>query len=250
MPPKPGSGANQHTVGLSRGRPHLEGESSLPVRSDDPKSPPWKHSAFRELERTVPPEELYGSLAASSDPRCQTLMALMSDVRFREDSLPVLARRAALSYAEVLRIITSHRLGQGLLAMSTHVPAVLEDAGIDAKAKLVPCRQCQGSGKLAAETIKAEDGEITVGVEAACWVCEGAGKLRKPGDTDARKIVFETMGLTGKGSAVNVNVATTVQMPSVEDDMTAAQKIIDMPAEAAGPAAGPDARSDAAEPSR
>lgn len=235
MPAKPGSGANQHSVGLSRGRPRLEGESSLPVRSDDPKSPPWKHTAFRQLEESLPREELYGSLAAAADPRCATLLALLTDRELGKMTLPTLARRAGLAYAELLRLITAYRLDRGLLAMSAHVPQVLEDAAIDAKAKLVPCRQCQGTGKLASESIKQTDGEITVGVETDCWVCEGTGKIRKSGDSDARELVFETLGLTGKSRGINVNVNTAVTMPTVEDDMTAAQRIIDQPAVVVAP---------------
>jgi DnaJ-class molecular chaperone len=105
--------------------------------------------------------------------------------------------------------------------MSKHMPKVLEDTAIDAKSRFDVCRTCRGTGEII-------DGKKDTYVK--CWKCSGKGKIRKPGDTDARKLVFESAGLTNKSRpAVNVNVgAGAGAVPPVESDMQGIDRILDI----------------------
>ena len=232
-------GRNQHSVI----QPHLR------------HSPPRKDVVFRRLEASVPREQMATILETSGDTRAAELCRLLlsPEPLNRRCSLPELARRAGMSYADVLRAVTVYRVDEGLLRMSAHVPEVLEDVAVDAKSKLVVCPECKGDGFRAKEVIPApdhsEDGDGEDGaqdslhdsvVAVPCFVCDGTGKLRKAGDTDARKLMFETLGLTNKsrGSFVNVNVGAAA-IPSVEDEMTRATKILEAPRPELPPASAP-----------
>lgn len=188
------------------------------------------NTALARIEKSVPKAELERLLDQSDDPRAHHLVSLMFDISLKNVKLPELARRAGLQYSEVLRMITLGRLGDGALAMSEHAPQVMEDVAIDAKSRIVECPTCGGSGEVSS-VVKGEkeDEEEEPSVETSvCGTCDGSGKLRKIGDIDARKLMFETLGLTnkGKGAMVNVNV-NGAGLATVEDDLDTAQKVID-----------------------
>lgn len=193
---------------------------------------------MRRLDTLVARPELVGLLETSDDPRYQKLAALLLDPIHRGKTLATIARKVDIGYPDLLRFITSARLAEGVLQMSAHVPQVLEDVAIDAKSRIVTCPACEGKKVIAvkrnseADEDGGPDGEPTV---KQCPTCEGTGKLRKLGDADARSLVFETFGLTGKGKGgviVNVN-QQSAGVPSMEDELDRATKLLDMPAQAA-----------------
>ena len=188
---------------------------------------------MRRLDAIVGRPELVGLLDTSDDSRYQKLAALLCDPAHRGKTLATIARKVDISYPDLLRFITSARLGEGVLKMSAHVPQVLEDVAIDAKSRMVVCPQCKGTKQIPVERDPSADEDTPVDgpTVVQCHVCEGKGKLRRSGDADARSLVFETFGLTGKGKGgvvVNVNAASS-GVPSVEDEMDRAAKIIDAP---------------------
>lgn len=200
----------------------VTGESKLATRT----SPPRKDRIFRRLEASVPRAELTEALAAAgtSDEKAEMLMMMLMDPAFKRSSLPMLAKQCGLSYAAVLKIITNHRIDQGILKMSAHAPQVLEDIAIDAKSRLVPCPACKGVGTI----VKAKDKEGgPIDVET-CWSCEGEGKLRKVGDADARKLLMETMGLTGKKGPLVVQQFNNGSAPTMDEAVSSVSEIIDV----------------------
>jgi hypothetical protein len=221
------------------------------------KSPPRKDKIFRRLEATVPREELLSALAAaSSDQRARTLFEMMLDPAFRTHSLPKLAKDVGLRYTDVLKLVRDYKLDQGLLAMASHLPQVMEDVAIDAKSKMVKCPACKGDGRIVV-TEQIEDPEsekkrvIVVPkldengavVTEHCFTCDGEGKLRQTGDSDARKLLFESMKLTGQRAPLvaqqfNLGAAGTMEddVERVQDALTvkpaAPADVIDVVAEA------------------
>jgi hypothetical protein len=194
-------------------------------------SPPRKDKVFRRLEASVPREEWLASCEASSDERAQALLARLLDPSCRKHSLPQLAKEVGLTYPQVLKLVTNYRLDQGLLRMSAHVPQVLEDVAIDSESKLIACPACQGSGQL--ETVDRKTGEITD--TKACWSCDATGKLRKVGDADSRKLMLETLGLTGRRGPMIAQQFINAGGQSVEDALDTVASVLDVKAEVPTP---------------
>lgn len=159
------------------------------------KSPPRKDYAFRRLERSVPREEWLAACQASSNEKVQTFLRNLTDPFDRKKSLPQLASEAGLTYAQVLVLIREYHIDQGFLAMSKHVPRVMEDVAIDAQSTMVPCPTCQGESQL--RTFDQKTGAVNG--SKPCWCCDGTGKLRKVGDPDARKLMFKSLKLVNDG---------------------------------------------------
>jgi hypothetical protein len=195
------------------------------VKAVPRKSEPRKNVVFRRLEASVPRDEWAAAFeAASSDERVQNLLGRFLDPSIGKRSLPQLAKEVGLTYPQVLKLITQYRLDQGLLKMSAHVPKVLDDIGIDAQSTQVPCPTCQGEKVL--RTIDRKTGEVTD--ERACWCCDGTGKLRKVGDADSRKLMFETLQLTGRRGPLVAQQFINAGGQSPEDALETVSQVLDV----------------------
>jgi hypothetical protein len=207
------------------------------------KSPPRKDSVFRRLEESVPREEMLAILGASADERAQVLLMKMMDPSCRKHSLPHLASLVGLSYPQVLQMITKFRLDEGMLRMSAHVPQVMEDVAVDAQSKEVTCGSCKGFKNAdgiavipVVETIDDPESKKRVVVQRVdgagnlmwerCLVCDGVGTLRKIGDADSRKLLFETLKLTGRTAPLVVQQFNGAG-GSMEDAVAATHQILD-----------------------
>jgi hypothetical protein len=206
------------------------------------KSPPRKDKVFRRLEQSVPREEWLQALEAAGDERAQHLMARMMDPSFAKHSLPQLAKDSGLTYPQLLKLITQHRLDQGLLRMSSHIPQVLEDVAVDSQSTMVPCPGCMGEGKLYDRVQETDDaGQLVYDpttkkplmktVESKCWSCDGVGKLRKIGDADSRKLMFDTLQLTGRKGPLVAQQFINAGGQSVEDALDTVASVLDVKVE-------------------
>jgi hypothetical protein len=208
------------------------------------KGKPYTDKVFRRLEASVPREELERAMDAAPDERAQQLLMRLMDPAFRKHSLPKLAKDVGLTYPQVLHYIQRYRLDEGLLKMSAHVPQVLEDVAIDSKSKEVTCPNCEGS-KVVAVTEIVEDPDTKKkvvlqklddegrGVWKKCLVCDGAGTIRQVGDTDSRKLLFETMKLTGNRGPLVAIQQNMGGAPTMEDSMASVRDVLDVKAEPA-----------------
>lgn len=211
------------------GRKAVKDPSTGELKMVPRKSPPRKDIVFRRLEQSVPREEWLQALETSGDERANHLMMRMMDPAFSKHSLPKLARDVGLTYPQVLKLITQHRLDQGLLRMSAHVPQVLEDVAVDAQSTLVPCPACQGKKVL--REMDRKTGEVLS--EKTCWSCDGKGKLRKIGDADSRKLMLDTLGLTGRKGPLIAQQFVNAGGQTVEDTLDQAAQVLDVKVEPA-----------------
>lgn len=189
-----------------------------------------KESSYRRLETSLPRNEMIQVLQPSADPRVQQLleMLLSSNPEVMKLSLPNIAAQCRLSYAELVREIAKGRVTEGVLRMSKHIPKVLEDTALDARSKNDICDACSGTGQVIENRPQYKKSDDVTWTD--CAKCNGKGKIRRPGNTEARKLVFEAAGLTNKrGPAVNVNVRNGGgNMPSVESEMSSLDRILDI----------------------
>jgi hypothetical protein len=138
------------------------------------------------------------ALSASDDPRAEALLGMFSDKAFAGHSLSAMRIRAGLSVADIVELFRNQKVMEATIGLAARAPQLLSDLADDAMSKDQPCRTCRGFGSILAPD--SEQGTLP------CPPCSGRGTVRVPGDTDARKIVFEVLGMAGKkGPMVQVN---------------------------------------------
>lgn len=155
--------------------------------------------AADNLERLLPRDEMLEALAHSSHPMARTMASYLLDPEHAGKSLWMLCQLAELSPMQLLVAFRDYRLAEGLVRIANRAPKILEDVARDAESARIPCPQCYGDAVVAGVD----------GADIPCVACFGTGELVRPGDKDARGLIFETMGLT-KGGGLSINNNTTV----------------------------------------
>lgn len=166
------------------------------------------------LARAIDRPELATILEGASvaDPRIEKMFNMMFDPAHSNKKLATMARECGLSYTELTDVIKKHRLAEGIVRMSEHVPQILTDVAEDAKNKSEFCPKCQGIGTVVdprppaikkgedvADFMDKNDPRIdeSAPIPMTCPQCKGLGEVVKQGDQGARKLVFDSLGLTG-----------------------------------------------------
>jgi hypothetical protein len=147
---------------------------------------------------------------ADNHSRIELFMAMMHDPAHASKKLATMARECGLSYTQMADMIRKHRLSEGIIRMTEHVPQVMEDVARESLSSTAVCEKCEGEGSVLKPvqkktTVNGETVTITEVAPQKCKHCDGEGTVYKAGSAAARKILFETMGLTGKAPMVNVN---------------------------------------------
>lgn len=193
-----------------------------------------KDKLFRRLERLMG-QDTIAALVHSGDDKLVELANYLLDPSFRASSLPRLAERAGVKYAAVLDAFRRYKHDEAMVTAARHLPKVMEDTAIDAQSRREQCWVCpDGSGKvMKRERVpNPEYGSpdhpdvaefVDVDVERTCANCYGHGWVRISGDPDARKLVLEAVGITGKRGPVVAQQFNYGSLPSPEDDL----KVID-----------------------
>lgn len=160
-----------------------------------------------DIESVVPAEELEAIFdqRAVTDDRYRVAIELFMTPPGA--GMPVMRLRTALKKAglspiEAMEAITQHRLALGLLKMSEHMPAIMEDVAIDARSADETCLTCSGEGQLDHATGKGDQATVT---RIVCRDCRGHGTIRIKGDTENRKLAMEITGMSRKGAGVVIN---------------------------------------------
>lgn len=120
----------------------------------------------------------------------------LHDPNFSRFSFPMMLRKFNISLHEIQSIYTDGKRQLGLLKMSSALPQVMEDVSEDAKSQMVLCPRCDGDKVEIIVDARNDKGKVTKSHEQTCRVCEGAGKVKVPGDKHARDLMFESMKLT------------------------------------------------------
>lgn len=169
-------------------------------------------------------------LLTHPDPRVIELVNHLRDPRFDSTSVVTICQKVGLQYPQLVKIFKDVKMTQGLIRMYDHVPQVMEDVAIDAQSSLIPCRECEGVGHITLkEPVHDLDDPTKIASydirEKECLNCEGVGKVRKMGDQDSRKMVFEAIGLVSKrGPTVNIQNNNGGGNDQMEDILAAMSK--------------------------
>lgn len=147
------------------------------------------------LNKVIPRLELATALDIAGG---QDEAALAKLLRSTGDSsrlnISTLASNLGIPYRRVVECYRDMKRLEGIVAVASRLPKVMEDVAADAESRLVTCASCEGTGRI---TIKRDDQSFPVETKL-CIPCEGVGKVIKSGDAVARKQVLEIMELTGK----------------------------------------------------
>lgn len=150
----------------------------------------------RLMEEPEQREQLAKVFVQSSDPRFQSLARMATQPVFAHISFAKLAEQNALNIHMISDEYKRIMLSEGFMRSAQHLPKLMEQATAEALSTEETCPSCEGLGKI-----------IKRGRESRCKRCNGKRVIFIPGDIDRMRLVFETFGLTGKGSAgVNVNL--------------------------------------------
>lgn len=158
-------------------------------KAQKPQSPPRKDRLLRRFADTLDQDEVIGSLYSSTDERVHRLAEMMTDPAYARFTLARLCQRVGLSTLDLLELFRRHKLDMGIIEMSRHAPAIMEDVARDAESRMEACRECAGTGMVK---------DKSTGEKSHCLHCSGEGQVRVPGDYRARKLMFQTLGLIGK----------------------------------------------------
>jgi hypothetical protein len=110
----------------------------------------------------------------------------LHDPVYRRTSFGTLCRRFGISWVDLVDLWRTHNTYLGLIGALTHLPQILDDVAEDSESRDGPCPRCDGIGHVTREN-----------GEAPCPLCGGVGKVLVPGDTHARRLMFELIGLIG-----------------------------------------------------
>ena len=159
-------------------------------------------------------EGFHDCLADQDEQKYKSLRALMFDVRYKNWSFQAKCRQAKVTLSDLHNIWKDYNLHKGLIRMATHTPKVMEDVAVDAQSRIVNCIKCNALGVIG----EAED--------QPCPDCFGEGKIRVAGDSESRKLMFETMGMTGKKGPMVAIQQNFGSGESLESLVGTAQKLL------------------------
>ncbi len=175
------------------------------LRSKRSKNSAGSYQMIKAIKDHLPTRELINALAGQNfPPKFHRLLNMVVDPKHANVSLPILCQRCHVSYMELVTAVKEYKLGESILRMLLHVGDVMEDVAQDAKSQPIPCPHCA----------RTKDKE--------CLFCKGTGIKMVPGDATARKLLYESMGMTGQTPAVANQINVNVSGESLEETIKGA----------------------------
>lgn len=170
---------------------------TLAIRADPAPYLEVQHLAI--IERLCDEPELKEALSRTQNPKLLNYLAALCNPAIRGNkrwTATSLARSYGITPGELEAVWKDSQMARALVEVVKLMPHIAKDLARDASSTLVCCPRCDG-WKQITRKVKGEDQVID------CPNCEGEGKVRKPGDPDARKLVLETLGWAGKNQTLN-----------------------------------------------
>ncbi len=165
----------------------------------------------------VPLESLLHALKSTADERMHRFVTAVHDPAHQSYSLAELCREVGIQPQEIGEAWKQHQLNTALARMFRHLPEVLDDTAVDARARDALCPECGGTGEIANRKTRKR---------SRCAVCDGMGKVRIAGDHKARGLVFEAAGLIGRQQPVVAIQQNFGLDMSLEETVMMSQRII------------------------
>jgi len=169
-------------------------------------------------------QELKAALALCDSPKARRLLECLCTPKYRSWKAGTIARRCGMTAAEIAGIWRDYKYFTAMIAFIGAIPDVARDVAEDAKSTRVCCPRCDGAGVM----LVGRDQKT----EVECVQCEGAGTVRKFGNSDARKLIFEAVGITAKREVrLYQHVVQTDDGPSIIERIERAEGSLSIDAE-------------------
>jgi hypothetical protein len=214
-------GRGQVKVHGSRGRPDLPYRLFIKSLGDD-----RNHTGLKL------------ALASVDNPAAKRFLHYLFDARRSRTPVETLAKMAGVGIPQLRQIWRQARLDEGFLCLLNAYPGAMKDVALDARSTREICKPCGGTGKLVDDTRpvpmirssrrNAEDPPPPVLI--TCANCQGKGWMRKSGDKDARLLMGQILGVSGKPAPLVNSTVTNITLESVINDielMTGSKGIYD-----------------------
>lgn len=146
-----------------------------------------KDASLQALGVTI--GDLKDALVLKDSPKAKEFLAALCNPKYKNWSTAKLAGKFGISPMAIIEIIQKSYLSKGLLNMARGVPMVSQDIVEDAKSQFVTCDKCDGEGEI-------EKNEERI----VCPNCKGQSTIRRQGDSESRKLMFEALGYKQRGA--------------------------------------------------
>ena len=163
---------------------------------------------------SMPPDTFEEAVWSSDDPKFRRLYIALQDPAYQTTSRMTLCRNFGISLRDLLDMWFSYMRDLTRLGILNRLPEIAKEIVEDALSRDVVCSRCDGIGN-----VKKDDGQRT------CPMCQGAGKIRVPGDKDARRLVLEIGGLIGRNKTPVVAIQQNFGV-NLEDTLIEIDKIL------------------------
>lgn len=184
---------------------------------------PANDKPMLEFWHAVDRSEMMEALRADNSDTSIALATYLLDPKTQGKSLSRACRDCGITLAKLNELYRNHRFAEAQIIASAHLPQIVSDTAIDARARYELCDRCDGLGTIIrTKTID----NVVVEENDTCPKCKGAREVRVSGDAKARDQVFEITGLTGKSSGPLVAIQQNIMSDDLEGTLNIAQKLL------------------------
>lgn len=156
------------------------------------------------IEKLFTIEEFKECLASCEEPQIRAFFMDLCNPKYARISIIALMERHQLPMLAVQEMWRNYSLARAMQIFCGGMRIIAADIVEDAKNKTVECGLCAGLGEILGKK----------GHYRKCPRCKGTGEQVQPGDADARRMILESIGWTGKKSLIQQNFYTA---PGIHD---------------------------------
>lgn len=149
------------------------------------------------LESHTSRDILKTALAHDASAKAQKFLSELLNPRNSKLKLSRIARKVGVDSQDIERIVRSHSLSTALTTYVTAAPAIAGDVVEDSRSFDDICPRCDGLGQFK----PTEKSKLKT-----CPRCKGKGEIRVPGNSDARRLVYDRIDPRAKSGGLNLNI--------------------------------------------
>ncbi len=209
----------------------FDGRGLIKIR--DKKSPDLAYRLFlKQLGDDENHTALKTALVIVGTPQAEKFLAFLFNPRKRKTPIEVLAKQCGIGIPQLREIWRTARLDQGMMALLNAYPKAMEDVAKDSRSTREACKFCSGSGRIVDENApqrverprlihrkKREEVAEPEPVLISCHSCRGRGWVRKSGDKEARALMGQILGVSGKPAPLFASNVTNISVESVINEI-------------------------------
>lgn len=218
----------------------FNGRGIIPVR-DNPKKPDVAYRLFLEkLGDDQNHTQLKAALASVGTAQSTRFLRLLLDQRKKKTPIEILAKQCGIGIPQLREIWRTARLDEGMLALLNAYPRAMKDVARDTRSTREACKFCGGTGKLVDEYAEQKPEKLQLQprkrgkrdlkdldldlpdpapVLITCPSCSGRGWARKSGDKEARSLMGQILGVSGKPGPLISSTVTNINLESVINEI-------------------------------